>query len=244
MYLLLSGEGTGDMGTCEPTADRCERNYFEEGPMAIIIDQLIEYFQGYEMSHLETQRVSYVSETYLSDNKQPPRKKSMSLRGKKKPQETKYFYENARTLASVAKEISAEIGDKVIAILFRDADGTASANRGHWEHKRQSMIEGFKAEDYELGVAMIPKPKSEAWLLCATKDNPYQHCAELENESGNDKSTRPPLKNQLRDSLNGNSSKEELNRLLMEHVIDIHRIDIPSFETFKADLQNAIDKAL
>lgn len=27
---------------------------------------------------------------------------------------------------------------------------------------------------------MVPRPKSEAWLLCALKPNPYQHCAALE----------------------------------------------------------------
>jgi len=242
MYLLLSGEGLSDIGICIPSADCCNRNGFSEGPMALMVDQLVEEFQDYEMSHLETERVSYVSESYLAANRLPAKRKSMSLKGKKKPAETKYFFENARALAAASKVKSAEVGDNVVAILFRDADGTASAGRGNWNDKRKSMIKGFKVEDFELGVAMVPKPKSEAWLLCATKENSYQHCASLENESGNDKSDNP-LKAQLLDSLNGNSSTVRINQLITDRTIDVNQIDIPSFNEFKADLQNAVNLA-
>lgn len=165
----------------------------------------------------------------------------MSLKGKKKPAETKYYFENARALANAAKTKSTEIDDKVVAILFRDADGTASANRGNWDNKRQSMIEGFKAEYFEYGVAMVPKPKSEAWLLCATKDNPYQHCSVLEDEPGNDDSHRPSLKDKLSNVLNGKSDKNSLNQLVIDRIIDIEKIDMHSFNIFKNDLKKAID---
>lgn len=242
MYLMLSGEGVSDIGVCNPSAESCDRTGFSAGPMAIVIDQLIEIFQGFEMSYLDTERVSYVSESYLRDNKLRPLRKGMSLKGKKTPAETKYYFENARALAVAAMAKSKEVDDLVIAILFRDADGTASAGRGNWADKRQSMIEGFKAENFALGVPMVPKPKSEAWLLCATKDNPYQHCAALENESGNDKSDNP-LKSQLSMSLNGNIGTENIKQLILNREIDIIRIDMPSLNAFKADLQNAVDLA-
>jgi len=244
MYLLLSGEGSGDIGVCNPSTQSCNRNGFSEGPMTLIIDQLVESFLGYEMSHLETERVSYVSKAYLVDNKLAPIKKSMALKGKKKAAETKYYFENARVLASAAKAKSIEVGDKVVAILFRDSDGTASAGRGNWADKRKSMIEGFRAEAFDLGVAMVPKPKSEAWLLCATKINPYQHCAALENESGNDDSGRPSLKDQLSAVLEGSSDTENLNQLVIDRIIDIQQIDMPSFNTFKIDLQRAVNLAM
>lgn len=243
MYLLLSGEGPGDIGVCYPANDSCDRAGFREGPMATIVDQLIEVFQQYEMSHLECDLVSYVSESYLSDNKRPTRKKSMSLKGKKKPAETRYYFENARVLASVAKAKSAEVGDQVIAILFRDSDGTASAGRGDWQDKRDSMIKGFEEESFDLGVAMIPRPKSEAWLLCAVKDNPYQHCASLEDWSGNDRGSNP-LKAQLERALGGASGRDSINQLVVDRTIDINRIDMPSFNTFKEDLKRAVDVAL
>jgi hypothetical protein len=244
MYFLLSGEGRGDIGECTLSQSSCDRTGFSEGPMTIIIDQLVEEFQGYEMSHLDVEKVSFVSETYLASHKAAPKRKGMFLKGKKKPSETKYFYENARALAIAAKAKASEINDKVIAVLFRDSDGTASADRGYWSDKRQSMIEGFKDEQFDFGVPMVPKPKSEAWLLCATKHNPYQHCQLLEYAPGNDGSTRPSLKKNLSESLKGKSSKEDINALLQERSIDVGRIDMPSFNAFKGDLKRAVDLAV
>jgi len=48
--------------------------------------------------------------------------------------------------------------------------------------------EKSKELDDDRGVAMIPKPKSEAWLLCALKNKPYESCEKLEDRSGNDDS--------------------------------------------------------
>ena len=242
MYLLLSGEGPSDIGVCRSSAV-CDRADFQEGPMAIIVDQLIELNQGFEMSHLVCELVSYVSESYLAENKQPPQRKAMSLRGKKKPAETKYFFENARALASIARNKATEVNDNVIAVLFRDADGTSSAGRGNWNDKRNSVIAGFNVGDYELGVAMIPNPKSEAWLLCATKQNPYQHCDCLEDESGNDKG-KSPLKEQLVKSLVGKTSSFDMAQLINNKQIAITRIDMLSFNIFKSDLEKVVKMAM
>ena len=242
MYLLLSGEGPSDIGVCRSSAV-CDRADFQEGPMAIIVDQLIELNQGFEMSHLVCELVSYVSESYLAENKQPPQRKAMSLRGKKKPAETKYFFENARALASIARNKATEVDDNVIAVLFRDADGTSSAGRGNWNDKRNSIIAGFRAEDYDLGVAMIPKPKSEAWLLCATKQNPYQHCDCLEYESGNDNG-KNPLKEQLAESLDGKTNGLDMAQLINKKEIDITSINMSSFNIFKSDLEEVVKLAM
>lgn len=242
MYLLLSGEGVGDMGRCRHGTS-CERPDFEEGPMAIIVDQLIEVFQGFDMSHLDSELVGFVSEKHLAESKLPTQRKSMSLPGKKKPKETQYYYENARALAALAKNKSELKKSPVIGVLFRDADGTASAGRGDWQDKRNSMIAGFKAENFDLGVAMLPKPKSEAWLLCASQKNRYQHCARLENESGNDASPNS-LKQQLAAALDGADNRAEINALLYEKVIDVERIDMPSFNFFKDNLRSVVKCAL
>ena len=242
MYLLLSGEGPSDIGVCRSSAV-CDRADFQEGPMAIIVDQLIELNQGFEMSHLVCELVSYVSESYLAENKQPPQRKAMSLRGKKKPAETKYFFENARALASIARNKATEVDDNVIAVLFRDADGTSSAGRGNWNDKRNSIIAGFRAEDYDLGVAMIPKPKSEAWLLCATKQNPYQHCDCLEDESGNDNG-KNPLKEQLAESLDGKTNGLDMAQLINNKEIDITSINMSSFNICKSDLEEVVKLAM
>lgn len=243
MYLLLSGEGPGDIGMCYPAAGSCNMDTFQPGPMSWMIDQLVESFLGYEYSHIECSRAGYVSESYLADNKPKRLKKSMSLRGKKTPPEFKYYYENARALAIAAKAIADEINDSVIAVLFRDSDGTASAGRGNWRDKRNSMIKGFDAEGYEFGVPMVPRPKSEAWLLCAVKERPYQHCDNLEDESGNDNAANP-LKAQLSVALGGNVSTADIIFKVKRGDIDVHRIAMPSFSRFTEDLERAVNAVI
>jgi len=143
-----------------------------------------------------------------------------------------------RILSRIAKEQASARNDDVVAVLFRDADGTASAGRGLWEDKWQSMLAGFDEEGFDRGVPMIPKPKSEAWLICALKERPYQHCNDLEDRSGNDKSPK--------------SLKKELAKLLGEKVtpellcdkvrtrVDMNRITMPSFQAFRTRLEAVI----
>lgn len=243
MHLLLSGEGRGDIGYCQNNQSECVHPEFLAGAMTYIVDRLVESFIGYEYSHLEYNGVTFVSEQYLVANKLPPVRKAMALRGKKKPPETQYYYQNARALAAKAKALSETIGDKVVAVLFRDADGTASAGRGHWRHKIESMEHGFAEQHYhELGVPMIPMPKSEAWLLCALKNNPYQSCNQLESESGNDKAP-DPLKAQLNLVLNGKSTIATHIELIQSGAVDVNQIDMNSFNYFKAKLRSAVKMA-
>ena len=243
MHILLSGEGSTDIGVCNPPAEQCEGSRFSAGPMSWIVDQLVESCQGFKSSHLGSDCVSFISKSYLAANKPKPARKSLALRGKKRPPETRYYYNNARALAMVAKEKARAVNDTVIAVLFRDSDGTASAGRGYWRHKRDSMKNGFTIEEYGLGVAMIPKPKSEAWLLCAVKKNPYHSCARIEDESGNDKGLNP-LKSQLSEALNVEDLTREINDRLRDKQIDVHRIDMPSFNAFKDELDAAVKKAM
>ena len=48
--------------------------------------------------------------------------KSIKARGKKRPKETLYYFNNARVLADLAKKKTVEIDDKVVAVLFRDSE--------------------------------------------------------------------------------------------------------------------------
>lgn len=242
MYLLLSGEGPGDIGHCAPPENDAELQY-RPGPMAWFIDQLIEHQLGYEFSHIECEQVEFVSKTFLAEEKHtlPKRRKSMGLPGKGRSRETKYYFENARTLAKLAKAKSEQLGEPVIAVLFRDADGTASAGRGEWQDKFDSMLRGFATENFDHGVPMLPKPKSEAWLLCAVKDAPYQHCAILENESGNDDSPNS-LKAQLAGALNDENSTSQINDQVLDRQIDVMRIDMPSFNQFKEELSKCVQR--
>ncbi|MGP9594840.1 hypothetical protein, partial [Halomonas sp. AOP42-C2-25] len=153
-------------------------------------------------------------------------------------------FNNARALAQCAKELAAEIGDGVIAVLFRDSDGTASAGRGDWQTKYDSILEGFEAEGFSYGIAMMPKPKSEAWLLCALKpDSPYQHCAGLEQASGNDDSPNA-LKKQLDAALQGQTSADELAETAKDGNIQWENIDMPSLDVFKHRVEEVVSRVL
>ncbi len=245
MYFLFSGEGPTDLGSGRSGLEIHEHlaGHFEPGPLAHLVDQIVADAKGF--SPLETLHCGFVSESSLIERKGQlnPAKKSVVLRGVKRPKETIYFYNNARVLARIARKKWLSLDDaaaKVVAILFRDADGTASASRGNWADKHQSMINGFAAEGWASGVPMMPNPKSEAWFLCALQDNPYQNCHSLELASGNDRSPNA-LKPRLEQWLGPPVTAERLGELVKDRTIDAAKIDMPSFQAFRDRLHGAID---
>lgn len=235
MLILVSGEGPSDMGRCV-ASDQCDGAAFVPGPMAWIVDQLAELKCGYPF--LSVNLFSLISKKKLAERSKglsPP-----TLPGRKRRQETAYYFRNARALSQFAVELAGQSDDEVIAVLFRDADGTQTAGRGHWQDKWDSMLNGFGYENFDMGVPMIPKPKSEAWLLCALKQNqPYQHCDSIENESGNDKAPNS-LKSQLAAELGQLPNATLLSNLVRNGSVDSAQIDMPSFVRFRERLESVI----
>jgi len=243
MYFLLSGEGQTDLGRCSDNSNNCGGNQHERGPMAIIASQIAEekiYYPFVDSGDC----YGYVSKAELAERARElkKKKKPLILSGKKRPKETTFFYKNARVLAMCAMEVETEKNDTVVAIFFRDSDGTASTGRGLWQAKWDSMIKGFCDEGFERGVPMMPKPKSEAWLLCALKKLPYQQCDNLEQRSGNDNSPNS-LKEELNVLLEGQTSRTDLCELVTDLRVDSSKITMPSFLAFKTALQQALDNA-
>jgi hypothetical protein len=234
MYFLLSGEGPSDIGSNKGTAAIAEGADFVVGPMAQIVDLLVERKHNYSML---LGACGFVSEQQLSnrahDRRQSGRK--IAFPGKRKGLETRYFFTNARMLAQMAQEESARRKHPVVAVLFRDSDGPACAGRGAWAAKRQSMIDGFQAEQFEHGVPMIPRPKSEGWLICAWREPPLPSCEMLELESGNDRSPNS-LKQQLEEVLGARAEAETLRQKVAES-FDPDRVTMPSFHTFRNRLE-------
>lgn len=212
MIIVLSGEGKTDLGECD-----FGTKIFKAGAMYIIVDKLIEQVLGYSPYELSKENLHYI---YESDLTLPARKLKV-LRGKKLAVETGFFYKNARVVAQIAKEKDADL-----AILFRDSD---VSDRKEWQSKYKSILNGFTVEGFYKGVAMLPRPKSEVWLLCALK-NRYQNCQKLEDESsGNDNSPK-----NLKDMLNVYGfSHEELCDMIKNDTIDVNKIDMNSFSMFK-----------
>jgi len=201
--------------------------------MACLVDQIAECSLGY--SFLPLGLMHFVSKSRVSEvarGLKPP-----SLAGRKRKQETAYFFRNARALGRLSQELADDSGDEVVAVLFRDADRTRSAARDEWRDKRDSMLEGFAFEGFDHGVPMVPNPKSEAWLLCALKRvQPYRHCERLELESGNDDAPAS-LKAQLAEALGEAPNAEGLAELVRSGRVDANLIDMPSFIAFKSRLQ-------
>lgn len=237
MYFLLSGEGVTDMGSGRGAATICEGEEFLVGPMATIVAKVVEAKHGYSIL---AGACGFISEGKIAERAAELKdvKKKMGLPGKKHAKETRYFFNTARILARLAKEKAEAINDIVVAVLFRDSDGTASAGRGVWHDKRESMLDGFDEERFDKGVPMIPKPKSEAWLICAWKKNPYRGCDALEERSGNDNSPNN-LKDELEELLEEKVSPDSLREKVGES-FDIDRIKMPSFKAFRDRLEDVI----
>ena len=224
MFLVLSGEGAADIGI-----DRQQI-----GPMTKWVDSWMARRCGYSL--VEYQAYTIVPKSALADRAK--QMKPRSRKGKKQQSETRYFYNNARALALLVGEMGA---DDVVAVLFRDGDGTASSERGEWQDKVQSVLDGFAAEQMVTGVPMIPKPKSEAWLLCALRDG-YQNCGRLENESGNDAAPNS-LKQQISQHLGEPATRELLNGTIDDNRLDLEQItDMPSLTMFKDRLDAVLDQ--
>ena len=228
-----------DLGVCASGTGVCGAAAYEYGPMTIFVDQIVEKKHGYSL--LDVGQYGYVSKRTLIERAKAlgATKKATRLPGKKRPLETQYFFKNARALARIALEQRQQLNDEVVAILFRDSDGTSSAGRGFWDDKRKSMMAGFGAEQFSHGVPMIPRPKSEAWIICALRENPYHACGNLEERSGNDNSPNS-LKGELAEILGENPTREALNRLATDRTIDVLRIDMPSLRAFRDRLAEVI----
>ena len=188
MKLLISGEGPSDLGACNNAQGQCTDGDFNRGPMAVWLARLWETLLDYNLFDFP-EAVVYVSETALAQKAKESGKRMLRQRGKKQAAETGLYFSNAQQLGLMAQQLAAYHADKVMAVLFRDADGTRSAPGQLWQSKWDSMVNGFASVAFEFGVPMLPKPKSEAWLLCAGQTARHSHAA-LEEISGNDDSPK------------------------------------------------------
>ena len=241
MILLLSGEGPGDLGSCQTATGKCEGKDLKPGPMAWVVDKLVEPIWGY--SPLDSASCGLITEGTLAHYCRRERM-GTTLPGKKRPVETGYFFKNARGLARFAKDRSARDNCPVGAVLFRDSDGTVASRRSLWEDKVKSIAAGFSAENFALGVPMVPKPKSEAWLLCAIQGVQYQNCARFEALSGNDASPNS-AKGRLEDALTARGrSYADVCDMVEQGEIALQQIQMPSFDFFRERLETVAQQMM
>lgn len=233
MKLLLSGEGKTDLGHNAPGDEGWE---FQPGPMTWIVNRLMETRVGYSLLELHGTGgdcVRFVNETDLAQHgKSGPTK----LAGIKYGRNTGLHTRSAQILGLLAKTESGP----VIAILFRDGDGNHSASVADWQAKFDSISRGFKLAEFASGVPMVPRPKSEAWLLCALQGLSADGCSALEDAPGNDNSPNS-LKQQLAALIGHEPSAEEQAEWVESGRVDPDNIRMPSFNKFRETLDTALN---
>ncbi|NMG55715.1 hypothetical protein [Aromatoleum aromaticum] len=137
-------------------------------------------------------------------------------------------------------QIETDEADLAIAVFFRDTDGTHSIRGGAWAEKWQSIERGFKRAGFQRGVPMLPKPTSEAWLLCAARTAPYQNCSALEELPGNQVSERHPKK-ELARVFGEEKSSQALREWLEEHPFEPDRaMEMSSYRAFRERLTEVL----
>lgn len=237
MYFLLSGEGPTDLGECGNLQRFAQGADFTLGPMAVLLDHLVEQHLGY--AHIrDGGAVGYLSEAGLSDYATVRKSAGFKLRIPRidAGRGTGFFFWNAFFLAHYASNRLEP--ERVVAVLFRDADKSNSTPRDVWQRKWDSIMDGFKRAGLDRGVPMLPRPKSEAWLLCIARGPAPHGCADLEDTPGNDGSPHS-LKRQLRETLGYDYDCTELVDLVES--APAADLDMPSFAAFRQRLEAAID---
>lgn len=240
MIVIFSGEGASDLGQSATGTSPCCGADFIPGPMAALVDNAIEARFDYSLFAPGMENAWFIAETVLKQRAKKRSKRSVALRGSKQSgAETAHFYINAQMLGLFAHEKEKECNDVSIAVLFRDHDGTRSTPNSLWASKAKSIADGFNRAQYVRGVAMLPKPKSEAWLLCAAQHQTPHDCAKLEDLPGNDDAPYS-AKQRLNQALGQHLSATELYEWVKNIKPDFGHLNaMPSFAHFNEDLNSA-----
>ncbi len=118
------------------------------------------------------------------------------------------------------------------AIYFKDMDFSSNENRDkYYEALISAMHSGFDNADFRKDVPMVPKTRSESWMLCIVDKNAARK-SYYENLPGSDNSPNSGKK-VLADAL-GCSEKENYTKLsgkIENYDWDI--LSAPSFVFFK-----------
>ncbi len=191
MHFLFSGEGPTDCGEWF-FADRiCMGADFQPGPMMVLANQIVKRATGESPLDSGCCGLAARSLRNAAIRELKANKKSMGLPGLRRAKETQYFQRSARALARLAAQWGVNMSDDVVAILSHDNDDRQATPASLWKARKDAVQAGFREEGFTRGVAMIPRPTSEAWLLCALKNRPYEQCDALEERSGSPNSSLP-----------------------------------------------------
>lgn len=240
--IAVSGEGVTDLGGSRRGLGISEGADIEVGPALILIYKLIFLYAPDWYREMYDWALDVPIPTYLISRGERSRVT--------KTLKPNLFQTNANGRGGIehAKgawalgQIAIE-NDANLCIYFHDTDGTQALLRRLPDLQDtivKGACKGFEIEN-TTGVAMVPKPTSEAWFICHAGITPYQHCHLLEtNLAGNQDSEERSPKVYLANLLGKDRAvRDDLVELARN--LDVERLDMPSFNQFKEDFRTAME---
>ena len=156
---IFCGEGSTDLYYNEI--------YQKQGPLKDCVDQLLDFFWD-NRNYIQFKQVSRPEVSQSIKGK--PEKKTYIARGaKNKFPDHRSIAASSKCLAQKAEETAMEYDEphKWGVIYFHDLDANTKASVDEiYNDSMNAMNEGFDSVSFPHGVPMIPKTRSESWLLC------------------------------------------------------------------------------
>jgi len=240
--LLVFGEGPTDMGRSRNAQAYAHGDDLEVGPMLLLAHRLLgRHLPDWNADLFDLQQENAIPSVLVAKAEMATKTRAGKFKLLSKDVKQGYLIHSKR--AAVLGELAQQSGsltEAQLAIYFHDTDGT---NRD--PHDPNDLVlavnGGFRAAGFaSQGVAMVPQPTSEAWLICSCKPDAYQHCAQLETQlSGNDRSPARAPKLVLGHHL-GNPNYHRGDLLPAVNAIELDRLDMPTFNQFRDDLKQGI----
>lgn len=252
--IYLFGEGASDLGGCTDWNSHdgmaCVSPGFVVGPMGeLLLKHLskIRYPQhDWIGDQLETLTVDGINFVYFSYK---AIKQYVDSKGLKSSNRFRPSLKTPKGVAANAMQawvlgLLAKDGDADLAVIFHDVDGTKSekaAQPRRYEELRLGFEEGFLEAEFPYGVVMVPKPKSEAWLIFSLQD--YQNGEKIEeNLSGNDRSPKSAAKAVLAELLGEEGTTKKQCEVVRNRVDPERLCSMPSYNDFATNLKEAVLK--
>lgn len=242
--LLVFGEGPTDMGRSLHAQPYAHGEDLEVGPLLRLAHRLLlRHMPAWNADLFDAQQEQAIPSVLVAKAEMTNQTRAGRIRLPSKNVKQGYLIHSKR--AAVLGELSQQAGSPTeaqLAIYFHDTDGT----RGDPHDPRdlvQAVNEGFRASGFAgQGIAMIPQPTSEAWLICACKPDAYQHCALLETQlSGNDRALERAPKQVLSQHM-GKPDYHRGDLWPVVEAIDLDRLDMPTFNQFRIGLCQGIEQ--
>ncbi|WP_068978133.1 MULTISPECIES: hypothetical protein [Aeromonas] len=241
--LLVFGEGSTDLGRSRNAQPYALGDDLEVGPILRLAHRLLlRHLPDWNGDQFNDNQEHTIPSVLVAKAYMAQKTKMSRIKLPSKNTKTGYLIHSKR--AAVLGELAQQIGTPTqaeLAIYFHDTDGTQSEQH-HPQDLVQAVNEGFRAAGFSgRGVAMVPQPTSEAWLICSCKPDAYQYCELLESQlSGNDRSPERAPKRVLGRLLeNPDYHRGDLWPIV--EAIELDRLDMPTFNKFRTDLCQAIE---